>query len=242
MAGGYISTPGDQYGVLVDALRRLSERLSELEMPTGTSVNSLVDQVQQAIADIGTTIDAWLVANSYTKAQIDSLVASPGDIAPGHVTASGDVTAAGSVSAGGDLTSAGQLDVAGPIFSPHGRATPVVTSYVSAWLNVDGRIGATASTRASKTDLEPLPLELAEGLLSVEPHIGRYIWDDPESPLKVFLIAEDVAAAGFGTDVVPQTPEGEPFTINYSQLVVPLLAIVRDQEARIRALEGQGVQ
>lgn len=227
MSGGYVAPAGGGLGPVIREFEEQARRLREAETASGTSMNSLVDQVQAALADIHDTVVAEVAAVSYTQAQINNLVANPGAIAPTTVSASGAVTAAG------------DMNVTGPIYSPHGRANPVVNNYVSAWLNVDGRIGATASTRSVKTDLEPLPAELAQALLTVEPLLGRYVWDAPDSPLKVFLIAEDMKAAGFGPDVVPRDPDGEPFTINYSQLVVPLLAIVRDQEARIRALEGR---
>ncbi len=81
MSGGFRSPPGDQYEAIVEALRGLGERLSELETPTGTSMNSLVDQVQLAIANINTTVNAAISANSYTKTQIDTKIASPGAIA-----------------------------------------------------------------------------------------------------------------------------------------------------------------
>lgn len=206
------------------ALAKQQRALRALQAADGTQLDQATAKLRALRAEVEDRLNeipaevaaAFASLGVYTVAEVDNLVANP----PGDV------------------------HVAGAIFSPHGRANPVVNDYVSAWLNVDGRIGASASTRAVKRDLEPFPPELAEALLSVVPQLGRYVWDDPDSPLKVFLIAEDVKAAGFGPDVVPRDPEGEPFTINYSQLVVPLLAIVRDQQARIEALEAavHGVQ
>ncbi|ODA89818.1 hypothetical protein ATY41_04005 [Leifsonia xyli subsp. xyli] len=57
--------------------------------------------------------------------------------------------------------------------------------------------------------------------------------------MKVFLIAQDVQPAGFGPDVVPLDEDGHPATINYSQLVVPLLAVTRRQQEQIDSLSAR---
>ena len=122
-------------------------------------------------------------------------VAATGALSGTSVAVTGAATSA-SVTTTAGATVGGDINVTGDLYTPHGRATPVVSGYVSAWLNVDGRLGATASTRASKRDL--IPLTDITGIMSLTPYLGRYTWDADDSPLKVFLIAEDVQAAGFG--------------------------------------------
>lgn len=225
MAGGYEATPEGIAAVraLFDQLR---SRVAELERPTGTSINSLVAQVQAKLAELDSTVTALVAAalgNYYTKSETDSHIASPGNIAPGNVDASGRVT-----SGGAPLTSL-------PSFNYQ-----VTTGYKSAWINNDGQVGFSPSTLRVKKDLEPFPDELADAfLLTMTPYLGRYTWDDESEPLKVFVIAEEAAAAGFGPDVVPGDKDGQPETVNYSQLVVPLLAVVKQQQARLAALESR---
>lgn len=229
MGGGYKTPPGDGLEVIIQELRELWRRLRELERPTGTSLNSLVDQVQQALANITTTVTAAITANSYTQAQIDNKVANP--------PAGSNVT--GSVTASGDVTAAGRVTSAAPFLSPGSYAYQVTTGYVAAWINNDGQIGYSPSTAAVKKDLEPFPDDLADAFLALTPYLGRYTWDEEGSPLKVFLLAEETKAAGFGPDVVPLDEAGDPQSINYSQLVVAALAALKRQQAQIDALTIQ---
>ncbi|TIH34980.1 hypothetical protein D4765_11850 [Subtercola vilae] len=93
------------------------------------------------------------------------------------------------------------------------------------------------STLKVKKDLTNLT-ETA-GILSIQPHWGRYKWDAESTPLKVFFLAEEVAAAGFGPDVVPLDDAGDPASVNYQMLIVPLLAVVKAQQAQIEALNSR---
>ncbi|WP_022891235.1 hypothetical protein [Agromyces subbeticus] len=204
----------------------------------GSQFIRLYEKMQALIADLGTTVTALVTALTYTRAEIDSKVANPGNIAPGSVTASGNVTAAG------------QVFSQAPIRSPGSHDYIVTTGYVAGWINSDGTLGTSPSSRTVKKNLtametrSPADVDAAEALMSLVPYWGHYSWDDDGSPLKVFLIAEDVQAAGFGPDVAPVNDEGDAFTVNYSQLVVPLLAALRDERrerltlaARVTALE-----
>lgn len=246
MSGGYVSPPQGEYGALIDELRRLAQRLAELETPTGTSVNSLVDQVQLAIADIDTTVVASITANSYTKTQIDGLVANP----PAGSNVTGDVLASGQVSSNGS-----------PLKSQPSYNYAVATSYKGAWIDgVTFQIGYSASSELVKSDLQEMQ---DPQILGLTPYWGRYVWDTPDSPLKVFLLASDVQQAGFGPDVAPVVegeplhmhgmdgepilvdgeeviiPVGQAYTINYGQLVVPLIAAYKQQQQQIADLTAR---
>lgn len=229
MAGGYGTPRGDSLDVLSGLVADMRRRLRELERPTGTSLTSLVQQVQMALANLNAQVAAAINANSYTKAVIDDLIANP----PAGSNVTGNVVASGNVTAGGQVTSAQ------PLKSPGSFAYQVTTGYVSAWINNDGQIGFSPSTATVKKDLEEFPADLADAFLALTPYLGRYTWDDEDTPLKVFLLAENTQAAGFGPDVVPVDEDGAPQTINYSQLVVPLLAAVKRQQAQIDALTQQ---
>lgn len=150
------------------------------------------------------------------------------------VTATTDVNAGGNVS-GTNIAASGQATSVSAFKSMGSYNYHVVTGYQAMWINNDGTIGVSASNRDSKKDL--IPLTDVDPLLSLQPYLGRYIWDDETAPLKQFLIAEDVHAAGFGPDVAPLDETGAPLSINYSQLVPALIASVKALSARVYALE-----
>ena len=198
-------------------------------------MQALVANLQTTVTDLVNTIVPSL---TYTRAETDAKVASPGDISPSNVTASGSVSAAGGVSA------AGQVYSEAPLRSPGSRSYVVSTSYAGAWVNSDGTIGISPSTRALKKNLLPMSerspadVDAVEALLGLTPYWGHYEWDDDGSPLKSFLIAEEVYEAGFGPDVAP-TVDGEPFTLNYSQLVPALIAALQAQKRRADEFESR---
>lgn len=224
MAGGYQAVP-DGLAYLRQLIDEIRSRLSELERPTGTSISSLVAQVQAKLAELDATVAA-LVADyvtdfSYDQGTIDSKIANPGNISPVNVTASGQV-----------FSNA-------PLRSPGSHDYLVSTGYVAGWINSDGTVGTSPSTRALKKNLirmdeadTPMGVDAVDALMGLTAYWGHYVWDDDGSPLKVFFIAEDVHEAGFGPDVAPLTDAGEPFTVNYSQMVVPLLAALQREHAR----------
>jgi hypothetical protein len=248
VAGGYQSPLGDGLDVIRHELQTIFERLREIEAPAGTQVNSLVAQVQAAIANINTTVTAAIAATSYDAATIDAKIASPGNIAPANVTASGQVDSAGS-----------------PLKSQPSYGYMVTTGYKGLW--IDGatyQVGYSPSTEAVKTDLTPMDADDAAQLLGITPYWGRYLWDDPSTPPKAFFLADEVRAAGFGPDVAPVVegeplamvgadglpvlsaegepvviPAGEAYTVNYSQIVVPLVAIARAQASAIADLTAR---
>jgi len=91
----YPTPPGDSVQPIVDAIGDVRRRQREIERPSGTNLNSLVAQVQAALANINATVAAAIAANSYTKAVIDGLIANPpsGSAVTGNISATGDVTA-----------------------------------------------------------------------------------------------------------------------------------------------------
>jgi hypothetical protein len=237
MAGFYKAAPQGM-NALVAELQEIKRRLSVLERPTATQLSSLVPQVQAALANIITTVNDAIEMNSYTKAQIDSKVASPGNITPGNVTASGQVQSNGA-----------------PFLSvPSHNYIVNKGNWVVGYIDSDGAVGTSPSSEAVKVDLEAMDEADAAKVIGLTPYWGRYLWDAADSPLKAFVLAEEVQAAGFGPDVAPvvtgheamnvsadpdrpvMIEPGQAWTVNYAQLVVPLLAAVKAQQTRIDAL------
>lgn len=169
-----------------------------------------------------------------------------------------------SLTASGNVTANGQVNSAGsPLMSQPSYNYLVTTSYKAVWQDgVTYQLGYSPSAEATKTDLVAMTAADAAKLLNVTPYWGRYLWDDPTSPLKAFLLAEQVQAAGFGPDVAPVVegeplemldqngkpilgsdgkpiiiPVGQAYTLNYSQMVVALIAAWHDASTRLTTLE-----
>lgn len=190
---------------------------------TVQEVRDLIVIVNERLADIPEEVQAALdLLGVYTMAQTDNLIANP----PGNVSVAGQVTSQA------------------PLKSPGSHDYIVTTDYVAGWINSDGTLGTSPSSRTVKKNLTPMDEESPAGvdavtaLLSLVPYWGHYSWDDDGSPLKVFLIAEEVAAAGFGPDVAP-VKDGDAYTVNYSQLVVPLIAALQQERAERLALQAR---
>lgn len=176
MAGGYKPEPQGDLAWLVDELRGIRDRLAELETPTGTSMNSLVAQVQEAIANIDATVTASIAANSYTKAEIDSKDSA--------VAATAAADTAGRVAKTGDT-------MTGDLFLPN--ATAAVSGYVVMYWDGTGRVSKGASSRRFKDNIEPVdPLALGD----LFPQLSSFTMkgDDGRTE-RLGYIAEDLDAS-----------------------------------------------
>lgn len=87
--------PSDLAGLIIE-LEQISERLDTLERPSGEQLAQVVAELTLLVNDIQNQLDIYN-ASRYTNAQINSLVASPGNISPGSVDGSGNLTMAGEV-------------------------------------------------------------------------------------------------------------------------------------------------
>jgi hypothetical protein len=118
-----------------------------------------------------------------------------------------------------------------PIYTPHGRANGVTTSYVAAYLNGDGRIGASPSSIRYKENVVPLSVEVAD-ILALEP----VEFDRINGGHEVGMIAEQV------NEHVPQVvvwTGDEIDGVHYHLLPVLLLKVVQHQAAQIDALAAE---
>jgi hypothetical protein len=227
MGQGYKAVPRGDISPIVDAIGDVAKRTGKLETPTGTSLANLVAKVEAAlvnlIANVNSLVNDAIAANSYTQAQINSLVANPGNIAPVDVTASGRVYSAGAV------------------VSPGSKATTVTVGYSAVYIDGTGVMGGNTSSRRFKQDITPVQTNYA-GFLGLTVYKFRYIeaveqlGDD--AAWEYGLIAEEAV------EVVPWACfyEADGVTvrgINYDRLVVALLNAAQDHEARITAQQAQ---
>lgn len=171
----YQRPPGDGWDQLVSRIESVEQALRSLQRPTGTSVGSLVAQVQAALANINATVAAAIAANSYTKAQIDAKIASPGGIAPTTVSASGAVSG-----------TTGRFDSG--LYSTDAYSFNMTGTRVTGWHQIDGHIGTASSSERFKTNIVDAKLiDKAEAILSIEIDYYNYKAeiakrDDPASP------------------------------------------------------------
>lgn len=128
-----------------------------------------------------------------------------------------------------------------PIFTPYGRGNTVATNYVVAYLNADGRIGYAPSSQRFKQQIADWAPD-ARLLLGLQLVRFKYTAAVDElgeaAPFDYGLIAEDLEAAGL-TELIVYDPEGRPEAIRYDLMWAPLLALARQHDDALRALEAR---
>jgi len=240
VAGGYSAPKGDSLDPIVSAIKEARRQARDLARPQGTNLTGLVSQVQALLQQVQ---DALVNIQTTVETDTDNYL-SAGTVAMGSINASGNVSAV-------NVTATGQVSSAQAFKSPGSHDYIVSTNYVAGWINGDGTIGTSPSTKDVKKDLQAMaPQDVFDRLNTLTAYWGRYDWDDETEPLKVFLLAEDVKAAGFGPDVAPVVPGDQPvnvgtdeypawvqpgdaYTVNYSQLIVPMIAAGQAMQAEI---------
>lgn len=118
----------------------------------------------------------------------------------------------------------------GNLWVPTARATPVTTSFVAAYLNGDGRLGATPSAAKYKRDIEDYDGSVL-GLRAVT----YVLKDDPLGTVRLGIVADEA------NDIEPFLvvhEDGEVESFKYELLAVGLLREVQRLAARIDELEG----
>ncbi|WP_263732554.1 hypothetical protein [Cellulomonas sp. SG140] len=120
-----------------------------------------------------------------------------------------------------------------PIYTPSGRGNPVTSSYVAAYLNGDGRIGASASSRAFKNPIRTYvpPADL----LDLVPVVYSFK-DDPAATPRLGLYAEDTNEI---EPLLVTHENDQPYGVKYDVIAVALLAVVKDQRSTISALSDR---
>lgn len=246
-------TPIDDLQRLSFELRGIRERLEILEAPSGTSAYQTVKKLEALVENIQTELDQYM-ASRYTNAQINAMIASPGNISPGNVNSSGSVSAAGNVSAsgqvsGGSFSTGGTAYVGGVISSPGTRVNPIST-FRTVVSDDAGNFGYSSSARSTKTNISKLDIA-EETIVSIEPKIFQMVRDvesdeiGPDlAPWQMGFIADDFVDAGL-PEFAFFGPEGDVEGLNYDRLVVPLWVQVQRLTAdrdkmieRLTRLEG----
>jgi hypothetical protein len=117
----------------------------------------------------------------------------------------------------------------------------ITTTRRAMWMSSLGVFGYASSSRTKKQDIVAADLNV-DSILSIEPKHFRYIKAveelGSEAPIEVGMIAEDLHDAGL-TDFVDYGASGHVEGIHYSNYVVALQAVARDQAAKIAALTAR---
>jgi hypothetical protein len=232
MSGGYRGgQPPTELAGLILELEQIGRRLDTLERPSGEQLAQVVEELTALVNDIQAQLDDYIANGTYNKAQIDAKIASPGNIAPGNVTASGTVSGA----YGGDFS--------GGLRSTGAYATNLSGggAYNAAWIHLDGRVGYVPSSRRFKTDIRPARFSVAD-VLRLEAFYYRYIADVPYSqelqPEMLSLLAEDSEAAGFPW-LVTYDEEGKPFGVRHDLVAGVVLEGMRSFYAEFQDLAAE---
>lgn len=155
--------------------------------------------------------------------------------------AQSNVSVTGNVTAGGYVSATGNISTSGDFYTPHGRITPVVTSYVAAYIDSVGRIGATPSARRFKRDVHPHEYSLEQIMLAqvvtyrLRALVGKL---GPDAPAEVGVIAEQLVHAGLGEFVV-RDRDGRPFSVAYERLSLLALSGVQQLYTRLLDVESR---
>lgn len=118
----------------------------------------------------------------------------------------------------------------GHFWSPIARSTPVNTSFVAAYLNGDGRLGANPSAAKYKHDIEDYDGSVL-GLRAVTYVLN----DDPLGTVRVGVVADE---ANEIEPLLVVHEDGEVESFKYELLAVALLRDVQRLAARVDELEA----
>jgi len=224
----YPTPPGDSLEPVAAVFSDVRRQLREGQRPGATQLGALVAQVQAALSNINTTVATAIAANSMTTAQIQNLVANPGAIAPSSVSALGGVSGA-----------TGNFPTA--ITSLGARSTTLTTGFANGYIDSAGRFGVVPSSVKVKQDIVPAHMDgEVAALLRMALVDYRYIASVKElgdaAPVERGSLAEYLVAIGLGR-YVSRNAAGDVDGINYERLTIPLVAVVQQLDARVRALE-----
>lgn len=176
-------------------------------------------------------------ASNITSGTISRPVSTTGTVNGSSIGVGG--TGKGFDGAGNMYAAGGNFS--GHIVSPAGRATPVTSSYVSAYFNGDGRLGIDPSARRFKRDIREHGYTLAQ-LQAIELVTYRLIEavneQGDEADILVGVIAEQLVEIGLGEFVVLDS-EGAPLTVDYARLALVAIGALQEVAGRLDSIEAR---
>ena len=128
------------------------------------------------------------------------------------------------------------IESTGLIISPH-TYVAVTGNDANMWVDTDGGFYRSTSSIKYKTDVQDMQDSYADNILNLRPvsYKSTAEVDDPDHS-HWGLIAEEVAEVD--SRLIHIDENGDPSGVQYARIVVPLINIIKRQEARIAALEA----
>jgi hypothetical protein len=158
---------------------------------------------------------------------------SAGSIAAGTTVTSGtDVDAGRDVNATRNVTAV-DLPISGFLISPAGRAFTTVVGFASAYFDGAGKLGINTSSRRYKKNIKKHRYDTARILAATVYEYDRRGGGEHE----LGFLAEQFEELGLTEFIFYEPETGLVQGIHYDKISVALLAVVQEQQVRIRNVE-----
>jgi uncharacterized coiled-coil protein SlyX len=162
-----------------------------------------------------------------------------GNVALGNNAGSNVTTASNVISIGTNVAGA---DVSNTCFVGNIFGVNVSMDALPVFINANGQLGTTASSRRFKKDIKPME-KTSESILALKPVTFHYKKDSKSTP-QFGLIAEEVAEVN--PDLVVRDKDGEIYSVRYEQVNAMLLneflkahRKIEEQQARVTELDSK---
>ena len=220
----YPTPPGDSLEPIIAAQKELQRQMSELARPSGTSIGSLVQQVQTALINLNATVIS--ATNSYL---------SSGTVNMTNISATGSVSAASFSATGAVSGSTGTF---------HGgvKSTDVYNRLVSGspykvqYVDSSGQMGYVPSSRRYKRDIRTARLDVRSIMAELRVVKFRYLdaveLSGEEATVEWGVIAEEIHDLGL-TWLVDYNEDGLPDGVKHERFAILLIMDAQDQQAQI---------
>ena len=150
----------------------------------------------------------------------------------GNIETLGTLTVNDDISGSGDLYISGDISGSGDVYF-NSLTAPIFQTGNALHITSSGQVYESSSSRRFKSNIESINNDTASNLSCLNPVTFNYIGCDI---LSYGLIAEEVAETSFSS-IVTKDANGDAKGIDYSQLIAPLIALVKQQNEKIQSLE-----
>jgi hypothetical protein len=186
------------------------------------------------------TANGWTALHDNMTGSSNTAV---GERALSNNTTGSNNTALGSVAANNVTTANNVICIGAGVFGSNTDNTCYIgniftqssPSGTAVFVNSDGKLGTTVSSRRFKDDIKPMD-EASEAILALKPVTFRYKKEfDPTEITQFGLVAEDVDKVN--PDLVVRDKEGKPYSVRYDQVNAMLLNEFLKEHRKVEQLK-----